>query len=156
MVSEAENKRFGSQGGPPPPSSHPDSFGSPAAAGKEETMQLLDQDLPRTLPQYQFLQTSGSLRDVLQTFVRYRPDIGYVQGASAVASVLSSRPDVDGHTIHPWPPGPGMSYLAATLLLYMDDSFECFTCFANLLNQPFCFDIYRLQREQARPLTSQN
>ena len=45
-----------------------------------------------------------------------------------------------------------MSYLAAMLMLYMDDSFECFTCFANLLNQPFCFDIFRLQREQATPL----
>lgn len=54
-------------------------------------MQLLDQDLPRTLPQYQFLQTDGYLRDVLQTFVRYRPDIGYVQGACTIAFTVSPR-----------------------------------------------------------------
>lgn len=48
--------------------------------GKEKSMALLDQDLPRTFPQYAFFHQSGLLRNVLETFVCYRPDIGYVQG----------------------------------------------------------------------------
>jgi hypothetical protein len=40
-----------------------------------------------------------------------------------------------------------MSYLAATLLLYMQSPFECFICFANLLNGYFFLDMYRLNRD---------
>jgi len=45
---------------------------------------------------------------VLEAYVCFRPDIGYVQG---------------------------MSYLAAVMLLYMD-TFPAFCCLANLLNTP--------------------
>lgn len=87
--------------------------------GKEKSMQLLDQDLPRTFPEYAFFHTSGMLREVLQTYVVFRPDMGYVQG---------------------------MSYLASMLLLYLDDEFECFKAFANMLNQHFFFHFYQLER----------
>jgi len=49
------------------------------------------------------------LRNILETYVFYRPDVGYVQG---------------------------MSYLAGNFLLYMDE-FTAFVCLANLLNSPF-------------------
>mmetsp|Transcript_73546 Transcript_73546/g.148128 ORF Transcript_73546/g.148128 Transcript_73546/m.148128 type:complete len:461 (+) Transcript_73546:113-1495(+) len=90
-------------------------------AGKENSLRLLEQDLPRTFPELAFLHESGALREVLQTFVCFRPDIGYVQG---------------------------MSYLAAALLLYMEDAHECFVAFANMHNNHFLFDCYRLQRDK--------
>ena len=99
------------------------SAGPAAALGKEDTMAYLDQDLPRSFPGElaAVQQESETLREVLQAFVCFRPDIGYVQG---------------------------MSYLAAALLLYYSDGFECFTCFANLLNSHFFFDFYRLKRDK--------
>ena len=41
-----------------------------------------------------------------------------------------------------------MSYLAAELLLYFDDSFECFLAFASLLNMHFFFDCYQLKQDK--------
>ena len=96
----------------------------PAARGnKEGSIRLIEQDLPRTFPGElaAVRGESDTLREVLQTFVCFRPDIGYVQG---------------------------MSYLAAALLLYFDDGYDCFRCFANTLNSHFFFDFYRLQREK--------
>ena len=58
-----------------------------------------------------------ALREVLQTFVCYRPDIGYIQG---------------------------MTYLGASLLLYMDDEYEVFRCLANLLSRHL-IDFYRFE-----------
>jgi hypothetical protein len=48
--------------------------------GKEASILLLEQDLPRTFPEFAFFHDTGTLREVLQTFVVFRPDIGYVQG----------------------------------------------------------------------------
>lgn len=48
--------------------------------GKEASILLLEQDLPRTFPEFAFFHDTGTLREVLQTFVCFRPDIGYVQG----------------------------------------------------------------------------
>ena len=56
------------------------------------------------------------LREVLEAYVWFRPDIGYVQG---------------------------MSYLAAVLLLYMD-SFPAFVCLANILNSHCLMTFYRM------------
>ena len=98
---------------PPATSCHPEASeletgGSLSRLGsKEGSIALLALDLPRTFPQYAFFHDSSTLREVLQTFVTFRPDIGYVQG---------------------------MSYLAAALLLYMDDAYEVFTCLANMLS----------------------
>jgi hypothetical protein len=41
--------------------------------GKENSLRLLEQDLPRTFPELAFLHDSGVLREVLQTFVCFRP-----------------------------------------------------------------------------------
>jgi len=80
--------------------------------GKENTVSLIPLDLPRTFPCLSFFQVGGPshgpLGQVLEAYVCYRPDIGYVQG---------------------------MSYLAAVMLLYMD-TFPAFCCLANLLNSP--------------------
>ena len=56
------------------------------------------------------------LRDILETYCFYRPDVGYIQG---------------------------MSYLAGNLLLYMAP-YPAFVCFANLLNSPYFHTFLKL------------
>lgn len=69
----------------------------------------LDTDLPRTFPELAFFSLDvplgQSLRDILDAYIGYRPQIGYVQG---------------------------MSYIGAILLLYMEKE-EAFICLSNLL-----------------------
>lgn len=72
-------------------------------------------DLPRTFPELGFFHAESSplqaqLRELLEAYVCFRPDIGYTQG---------------------------MSYLAAGLLLYMD-ACDAFISFCNLLHRS-CF-----------------
>jgi len=94
---------------------------------KESTAKLIPLDLPRTFPCLSFFQKDGpchgKLHDILQTYVYYRPDVGYVQG---------------------------MSYMAAMLLLFMD-SFPAFTCLCNILDSNlftafFQMDMKTIQR----------
>ena len=59
---------------------------------------------------------NSQLRRLLQTYVFYRPDVGYVQG---------------------------MSYLAGHLLLYMEP-YTAFKCFANMLNTPFFLAVLKM------------
>eukprot|EP00466_Bigelowiella_natans_P005260 jgi/Bigna1/87103/estExt_fgenesh1_pg.C_160228 len=77
-------------------------------------------DIPRTFPQLKFFHKEGPLHEpllkVLQAYVCYRPDVGYVQG---------------------------MSYLAAILLLNMCTE-DAFQCLANLLNQDIYFAFFRM------------
>ena len=88
--------------------------------GKLETASLIGVDLPRTFPALAFYQEGGpnhaELHRVLDAYVCYRPDIGYVQG---------------------------MSYLAAILLLYLDDA-TAFACLANLLNRSVQMAFYKM------------
>ncbi|KAH3758445.1 TBC1 domain family member 12 [Pelomyxa schiedti] len=93
--------------------------------GKTGSVKLIPVDLPRTFAGLNFFAEGGPLRqsiqEVLEAFVCYRPDVGYVQG---------------------------MSYLAAILLLNMDAP-DAFTCMANILNRPcyfcfYCFDIPKM------------
>ena len=88
---------------------------------KETTISYIGVDIPRTFPELAYFQDEGILNDtlrvLLQTYCFYRPDIGYVQG---------------------------MSYLAATLLLYMDD-FTAFKSLCNLLNSPFFHDFLKMK-----------
>jgi TBC1 domain family member 14 len=60
--------------------------------GKENTVSLIPLDLPRTFPALAFFQPSGPwhdhLRQVLEAYACYRPDIGYVQGMSYIAASL--------------------------------------------------------------------
>lgn len=74
-------------------------------------------DLPRTFPELAFFHADGSvyegaLRDILEAFIYLRPDIGYSQG---------------------------MSFLAAVLLLYVEEPAEAFACFVNMLLHKSCF-----------------
>lgn len=78
---------------------------------------MINLDLPRTFPNLKFFAKDtmqyNQLKEVLTIYTLYRTDIGYIQG---------------------------MSYIAATLLLYLDP-YEAFYCFANIINhawfQPF-------------------
>lgn len=85
-------------------------------------------DLPRTFPGLAFFHADGStyedaLRDILESFVYLRPDVGYSQG---------------------------MSFLAAVLLLFMEPS-EAFTCFVNMLLYKSCFlQFFRIQMPDVR------
>ena len=78
--------------------------------GKEITLNLIDVDLPRTFPQLKLFDSTGpfhaKLKEVLETYACYRPDLGYVQG---------------------------MSYIAALLCLYMSDTYQAFCCLANVM-----------------------
>lgn len=80
-------------------------------------------DLPRTFPALAFYQPGGphheNLKRVLEAYVFYRPDIGYVQG---------------------------MSYLAAILLLYMNE-IEAFKCISNILNRKCHMAFYQLDSD---------
>eukprot|EP01094_Clydonella_sp_ATCC50884_P001249 TRINITY_DN10931_c0_g1_i1.p1 TRINITY_DN10931_c0_g1~~TRINITY_DN10931_c0_g1_i1.p1 ORF type:complete len:456 (+),score=101.64 TRINITY_DN10931_c0_g1_i1:30-1370(+) len=88
--------------------------------GREGTVALIELDLSRTFPAIALFQRDGPLHDqlrqVLEAYVCYRPDIGYVQG---------------------------MSYLAAMLLINVD-SYEAFQCLANLLNRPMLLGFFRM------------
>lgn len=92
--------------------------------GKEDTAELIELDLPRTFPALMFFQADGPcyrpLRDILEAYVCYRPDVGYVQG---------------------------MSYIAGVLLLYMD-AFPAFKVLANMLNRPCLLAFFRMDEHQ--------
>eukprot|EP01087_Luapelamoeba_hula_P011202 TRINITY_DN3015_c0_g2_i4.p1 TRINITY_DN3015_c0_g2~~TRINITY_DN3015_c0_g2_i4.p1 ORF type:complete len:835 (-),score=195.61 TRINITY_DN3015_c0_g2_i4:29-2533(-) len=94
--------------------------------GKENTVNLIPLDLPRTFPCLSFFQEDGPLREplanILEAYVCYRPDIGYVQG---------------------------MSYVAALMLLNMDE-FTAFCCIANLLNRHIFVVFYRMDMPMIR------
>lgn len=60
-----------------------------------------------------------NLEMILRTYACYRPDVGYVQG---------------------------MSYLAATLVYYMDE-FNAFKCLANILGRRMSFEFYQLKND---------
>lgn len=83
----------------------------------------------RTLPRLLLFGKRGEplfeqLRDVLEVYRCYRPDVGYVQG---------------------------MSYVAAMLCLHIpDNEYECFMCLANLLASHHCFDFFRLAQSYNR------
>ncbi len=57
-----------------------------------------------------------SLKEVLEVYCKFRPEIGYVQG---------------------------MSYLVCVLLLYMDE-YNAFVCLANMLNQGHFYSFFRM------------
>jgi hypothetical protein len=74
---------------------------------------IIDTDIPRTFPKLGgIFQNDGiynaKLYRILEAFTMYRPDIGYVQG---------------------------MSYVAATLLLFMDNEYQSFVTFCNLMTK---------------------
>jgi len=86
-------------------------------------------DVRRTLPSLLLFGKRGEplydqLREVLEVYQCYRPDVGYVQG---------------------------MSYVAAMLCLHIPNSpYESFVCLANLLASHHLFDLYRLGQSYDR------
>ena len=61
--------------------------------GREESLRGIGMDLPRTLPRLSLFGKRGEpfyqqLREVLEVFTCYRPDVGYVQGMSYLAANL--------------------------------------------------------------------
>ena len=107
---------------------------SVTSIGKEISLNLIDVDLPRTFPQLKLFDSTGpfhaKLKEVLETYACYRPDLGYVQG---------------------------MSYIAALLCLYMADTYQAFICLSNVMiddNSHF-FAFFNLSRtlsnEKNRP-----
>lgn len=90
------------------------------------------------------------LERVLMCYVCYRPDVGYVQVNGALShfhfylrfcsirllyyTLLLSVPFAPNILSDLCSNMQGMSYLVATLLLYMDE-FEAFKCMANLLGR---------------------
>ena len=89
---------------------------TPCAEAEESAFKVLDKDLPRTFANLGFFHKGGpleeQLREVLETYCVYRPDVSYVQG---------------------------MSYLAGMLLLCMEDKYQAFVSLANLLHPPHYF-----------------
>lgn len=93
--------------------------------GKEATLALVELDeLPKQFPARPLFSENGPMRsqliDVLEAYVSYRPDVGYVQG---------------------------MSFLAAVFLLNME-TIEAFTCLANFINRPFILSFYITDRHE--------
>ncbi|VDO39959.1 unnamed protein product [Onchocerca flexuosa] len=93
--------------------------------GRESTLELIHLDICRTFPHLGFFQKGGPyeelLLDLLGAYVCYRPDIGYVQS---------------------------MCFLGAMLLLQMDQPYQSFQAFANLLNRPLMLAFFGLQQPQ--------
>ncbi|KAL9650573.1 hypothetical protein ABK040_004789 [Willaertia magna] len=82
---------------------------------QSSSIDLIQYDLCRTFPALQFFQYPDGpyylpFKTILECYSKFRPDIGYVQG---------------------------MSYIVATLLLYMDE-YDAFVCFCNLLHRSKC------------------
>jgi len=94
--------------------------------GSEASLKVLDKDLPRTFAQLGFFHKGGpleqQLRDVLEAYIFYRPDVGYVQG---------------------------MSYLAAMLLLTMD-TFQAFVALCNLLHSHYFLSFFAMDMLQIK------
>ena len=88
--------------------------------GREESLALIDMDIPRTFPDLAFFTPGGGLdeelRKVLEAYVCYRPDVGYVQG---------------------------MSFLGAFLLLNANDSTTASKCLCALLGRHVYMDFFR-------------
>jgi len=94
--------------------------------GSESSLKVLDKDLPRTFRELGFFHQGGpleaQLRDVLEAYIFYRPDVGYVQG---------------------------MSYLAAMLLLTMD-TYQAFVALTNLLHSHYFLSFFAMDMLQIR------
>ena len=91
-----------------------------AYVSHEASISVLYKDLPRTFAELGFFHNGGPLeqplREVLESYIFFRPDVGYVQG---------------------------MSFIAAMLLLYVEP-FEAFVCFSNMMNSAHFLPFYSM------------
>jgi len=103
--------------------------GAHALNEKQGSVFQIRLDLGRTFPALAFYQENGpmfeQLQSVLEAYVCFRPDVGYVQG---------------------------MSFLAALLLLYMDPQ-DAFCCLCNLLSRQILLVFYKMELEQIQVYT---
>ena len=87
--------------------------------GKEKTLDLVDGDVPRTFASLKIFTKEGPfyelLIEVLETYTLYRLDVGYVQG---------------------------MSFIAAIISLFSNDSFSAFLKFTNLVVKYHFYDFF--------------
>lgn len=105
--------------------------------GQESSIGLIELDIPRTsFPQNEFLiecnfcDTSilhNRMREVLEAYVCYRPDVGYVQG---------------------------MTFLCWILLSTGLDVYDAFVCFCNLLHRPILRKFYALRGVEVNSILS--
>lgn len=90
----------------------------------ERSIRLVNVDMPRTFGHHPLFQAGadGTERttEVLEAYICYRPDLGYVQG---------------------------MSYLAAALCFHMD-SFTAFKAMVSLMSTSLLFDMFRLEEKR--------
>lgn len=95
-------------------------FSAEMISPSERNINLVILDMPRTFAHHAFFQPQAlgyeRLRQVLEAYTCYRPDLGYVQG---------------------------MSYLAATLCFHLD-AFSAFKAMCGLMSDRLLFDMYRL------------
>lgn len=101
--------------------------GASTGGGHEPSgLHVVHLDAARTFPQLRVFQATGPMHEplcaVLEAFACYRPDIGYVQG---------------------------MSYVASMLLLNMPLA-EAFSCLCNIVCSPLLMAFYRMDLQQAR------
>jgi hypothetical protein len=93
---------------------------------RTESIKLVNVDMPRTFGHHPLFQpgAEGTERttEVLEAYICYRPDLGYVQG---------------------------MSYLAAILCFHMD-SFTAFKALVALMSSSLLFDMFRLEATRVR------
>jgi len=113
------------RGSPPMTTTTTDALPMDELFGKEGTVALVSMgDLPEHFPARQLFMQGGPMcaqfTEVLEAYVAYRPDVGYV---------------------------PCMAYLVACLLLNMD-TLDTFICLANFINKPFNLAFYITDRSQ--------
>ena len=87
--------------------------------GYKKNIKVIDVDLHRTFTDLSMFRQGSiyhqSLRNILCAFSLFRPDMGYVQG---------------------------MSYIAGTLLIHLNDEYAAFYVFANLMQEYLLFTFY--------------
>lgn len=99
---------------------------SKAFLGHRSSVEQLLADLPETFPELQFFHAEGpllfkdTLRNILLTYMFYRPDVGYMHG---------------------------MTHIAAMILLYTRFQ-DAFCTFANLLHSHYFLSFFRMDMTQ--------
>ena len=87
---------------------------------KEESIKLIDTDIPRTFSQENLFADKSlfaeKLRKVLEAFAMYRPDIGYVQS---------------------------MSYIGGIVLMLTSNDFGAFVLFHNIITKSALYPFYK-------------
>eukprot|EP00158_Paraphelidium_tribonemae_P007592 Partr_v1_DN28293_c0_g1_i4_m75172 putative TBC1 domain family member len=119
----------------PPESPTPQLHEASKTFGQESSMSLISLDIPRTsaLNGAPARQTDKILEQVLEAYVCYRPDVGYVQGMSYVASILHH------------------AFCQSSDTFAKQDGFGLFVCLCNILHQPMLRTFYSMNVDLVRP-----